>query len=945
MTVDPAVVPGFLLLLAELAVLAAVGFIVARVVLRQADDRLALAQGLVVGPALWGLITNFVLYAVPGLAGAAVGWGVTLSLGVILAWRGRPAWPRARLAAGFAALVLALSWVALASHQLVSVADPALHLGMAAAFRAGGFPPELSWSPGAPLRYHHGVDLLIGLLAPPFGPDLAFVKELLGVYAWTSLAVLVVAMLLVRSSWRVALLLAPLLLSPGLWTGTSLGSGILHGPIPAGLPEAGLRASLAEVFWPTAGQSLIWDTALPNLRNPQYPLAYALTLVVLACAAKGAGRSWPATVALAGLVGWIGLLATSLTPLVLALWAGVEALPLLGQVRRTRALTWRAVLRPVAGLALAVVLLLAGGGRFTGMLQGSLSSGLVLWWEGNPQSWRLLGAFDARPGGVGLVTIGPVVGAALAALLVWRDRLVTALAVGAGLLGLAWLVLRYELHPFDINRLAGHAFNFALLALVLAASVRLARLRPRWRYAASALLAGLVIWPTSVEPVRNLGMALAQGIEVANAEWAPPSAGESVALRRTALPPVSARVAAYIRDHTEVDARVFVPGQFVWKITSATGRPNSAGFPNLRHQQFVFGPEYLDVRNHLEPGAARRLGFDYLYATDEWSASLPARARHWLADPALFELLVRDGAEALYRVTPAFLALDVPPTPASFEALRRTVPAGAKVYWPSGAPFETDTTMRVASVLAPEAQLFGVLKYALRRLHALTPVPVESLGEQTPDLVIVPVGLDPWMFPPDGRQPVWWHESMAIYVPHGTVAPIMPPPDAWRPHEPPPISVRASDVRVADGRMSFTLTVDDHSPDRWSGQDWMLISVDRSPWAIPRHLETDQRTPVVEQWFAGQVVRGRGTTTHGYVFDAVASSLHVRTGDGGFRTEASSAGMIGPGSWTLALRLRQEVDRGTYLAHEEAAFIPVLKVTMTEDGAVVYEVYDDLRSP
>jgi len=71
--VDPAIVPGLLLLAAKLAALAAVGYVVVRAALRQSDERMALAQGLVVGPALWGLTTNFVLYAVPGLAGAAVG--------------------------------------------------------------------------------------------------------------------------------------------------------------------------------------------------------------------------------------------------------------------------------------------------------------------------------------------------------------------------------------------------------------------------------------------------------------------------------------------------------------------------------------------------------------------------------------------------------------------------------------------------------------------------------------------------------------------------------------------------------------------------------------------------------------------------------------------------------------------------------------------------------
>ena len=265
------------------------------------------------------------------------------------------------------------------------------------------------------------------------------------------------------------------------------------------------------------------------------------------------------------------------------------------------------------------------------------------------------------------------------------------------------------------------------------------------------------------------------------------------------------------------------------------------------------------------------------------------------------------------------------------------------MYWPSGAPFETDTTLRVASVLSPEARLFGVLKYAGRRIYALTSLPTDRLGDRTPDLVILPTVQEPWMFPPEGRQPIWWNEEMAIYAPHGAVAPVMPPPDT-EPSEPPPINVRVSDVQDADGRLAFTLTADDHSPDQWSGQDWVVFDVDESPWGIPTHLEADRRTPVMEQWFGGQMVRGRGTTVHGYVYDARTSSLAVRSGDGGYRTEASSAGLEGPGAWVLALRLLREVDRGTYVTHELAALIPVLKATVSGDGKVSYQVYDEVRA-
>ena len=112
MTVDPAVIPGLLLLAAELLALAAVGFVVARVALRQTDNRMALAQGLVIGPALWGLIVNFVMYLLPGMAGAAAAWVITLTLAAGLAWRASSTLRLpVRTVAGFAIAALALFWI------------------------------------------------------------------------------------------------------------------------------------------------------------------------------------------------------------------------------------------------------------------------------------------------------------------------------------------------------------------------------------------------------------------------------------------------------------------------------------------------------------------------------------------------------------------------------------------------------------------------------------------------------------------------------------------------------------------------------------------------------------------------------------------------------------------------------------------------------------------
>ena len=184
MTIDPSIVPGLLLLAAEILVLAVIGFIVARVALRQTDDRMALAQGLVVGLALWGLIVNLVLYAVPGMAGALVGWVVMLAIGAGLAWRARrPIRPRLRVVAGFAVVALVLFPIVLAGRQLLSSPDTAIHHGLIATIRAGGpHPPELPWNPGLAAPYHYGIDLLIGLLTPPVGPDPAFVTELVDAY-------------------------------------------------------------------------------------------------------------------------------------------------------------------------------------------------------------------------------------------------------------------------------------------------------------------------------------------------------------------------------------------------------------------------------------------------------------------------------------------------------------------------------------------------------------------------------------------------------------------------------------------------------------------------------------------------------------------------------------------------------------------------------------------
>ena len=920
MTVDPEIVVGLLLLGAEFVALATIGYVVSRAVLRQTDERLALAQGLVIGPALWGLTVNFVLHVIPGRLGAAAGWVIVIALAACLVWRARMTLKaRARTLIGFGVAGVAVFWVALASRQLFGVPDELLHSMIPATIEAGSWPPTLAWNPGVDLAYHHGIDLLVGLLAPPFGPDLAFTTEIIGAYAWTSLILLAAALLVRHGSWAGTLVLGPLLLAAGAWT-LVFGEqpALLHVPTPIGVPGAGLRAALGSVYWPSV--ELPWASeqhGVPaNIWKPSFTLAYAVAVTALERVAVHGDRTWPSTLALSALVAFLGLLDEAVAPVVLAAWGALAAVRV---VRAQGQLTESAValLRAAVGPVLAGTLLIAGGGVLTGLLTGSGGSvGVSLGWPLEPWHRNAISSVTPLNGGLGLLGLGSLVAAGTAILLGRHNALVRLLAAGAGAFLLVALTLRYDIAPHDVARFDGHARNFALLALMLALSIRLRTLRPNVRYAAAAAIFLLVTWPTVAAPARKLGLAIGHGVQIANAESESRMFGEfywwmgRYALER--FP--SDRIASWIRHNTDAESRILSPTPYA--LTIATGRPNASGFAEFLHTRPYTGSGYLDAVRLLEPAALGRLRVEYVHAPDAWVNDLPDRARRWLESPALFEPQLRDGAHTLYRIQPAFLVLDVPPAPESFESLREAVPPGLAVYLSSANG--SLNTFRAVAVLS-HARLLGSPDRAA--LHLQAHIPTTPLGNETADFIVTAAQLGPSMFQPAVRRPVFWNEEIAVYAPGGAIAPVREAP-------PRPFTVQVFNVQESEERLSFTATLSDSSGEGWTGQDWLVVPADASPWALPRIRPTDPAA----QWYAGQASPRPGTITHRYEFDPQSVALSLRDGQREAVHLDSSGEKLEPGAWILAVRLRS--------AYQLAAFIPVAKIVVTELGTVSYEAYE-----
>lgn len=901
----------------ELWALAALGYVVARTALGEDDQLSALAQGMVIGPALWGLTINFVLHVVPGVAGTLVSWLIVLAVSVWLAIRS-PSELRVppRTVAGFAGAALALFWVALASRQLLMNPD-SIHLALAASLQAGNWPPTLPWHPDHAVPYHYAAALLIGLLAPPVGPDLPFTSELIGAYAWTGFALIVGTAVARRGGWISALVLTPLLLTAGAWglvIFTEVPS-ILTVVVPHGLPDAGLRASLGEVYLPTV--TLPWgaeiEAAPANIWRPSFVMAYALGLVAIERVVATRGRGWPPRLTVACLLGFLGLLDEAVALVALALWMALEAGWLI-HARPARAAVARLTLQAVAGPALAVLLLGLGGGVISGVLTGGAGGGLSLGWTADLNSRKELGSWEPFVGGLGILGLGPAVVAGAAVVLARRDLLPLTLAGASAAFLLAAFVVQYDLAEHDVVRLDGHARNFALLAALVALGMRLGALRVRWRIAAAALIALLVTWPTVAAPVRKLGLAVGHGVQIGNAvTWAPTNAGAGwrLAGRQRLMPFGSEVVTAWVREHTAPAARILSPRPH--EMTAHTGRPNASGFTAFVHLFPQTGPEYADAITHLEPGALRRLGITHVHAPDAWAAGLSAHAADRLANPAYFELVARGESDALYRVLPAFLRLDSGPAAGSFEALRQAVPPDSTVYLARDS--NPVAAIRVAASL-PQARLLGSVR--TENLHPLTRIRIEPLGDQIPDFIVTSMQLTGVVAASGRAQPLWWNDKVLVFSRDDSFGRLMEAPAA------PGLDVTLSNLTVSNERVVFTATVTNRTSNPWIGQDWLVISRNASILEMVRNL----RTGPVAQWFDGQVEPKLGSTSFDYQFSASTGRLAVRTAAGTLAEAPSSGRSLEPGAWMLAMRL--------YDDNRKAHFFPVLDFEILADGRVRY---------
>ena len=140
---------------------------------------------------------------------------------------------------------------------------------------------------------------------------------------------------------------------------------------------------------------------------------------------------------------------------------------------------------------------------------------------------------------------------------------------------------------------------------------------------------------------------------------------------------------------------------------------------------------------------------------------------------------------------------------------------------------------------------------------------------------------------------------------------------------------------AANGRISFSLALNNWEPDRWTGQDWIVVETTEG--GIP--VYPGFGGAAAERWFPGLISSRPAAAAAHFRFDPRTGGLAAGTGDGPIGAVGQDEA-LGPGRWTLVMRLIRAVDRGGYVAHEHVGFIPMLRVDISESGTVAVEVFE-----
>ena len=422
-----------------------------------------------------------------------------------------------------------------------------------------------------------------------------------------------------------------------------------------------------------------------------------------------------------------------------------------------------------------------------------------------------------------------------------------------------------------------------------------------------------------------MSLGLERGIQLSNMPPGPREFHQWFQGRHAVKRFSSDAIADFISTHTPADARVLSP--YPDELTIATGRPNASGFAHHLHIIVGRGPGYKDAIRFLEPAAIRQLGIDYVHTTETWKAGLPDHAQQWLANPELFELLIRDGSDALYLVQSAFQELDATPSPGSFESLRRAVPQNASIY--ISADLERQAALRLAAAL-PHAQLFGHLQPSA--LHMLPRIPIAPLDNSQLDLVATSSRLAPSSLPPSARRPRWWTEGIAIYTPTAAIPFITNAPHTH-------FSVQLTDVSEHQDQVLFTTTFIDYATSRWTGQDWVVIPADTSPWTLPSGSSTSRHIHPPARAFRGQLQPVSETKVHKYLylyaFDRQRATLAMWDG-ATYADLPHFTRKLKPGLWLLAIRI--------FYQNREVGLIPVLRFDTMDPPLLAPTVYSGILS-